>query len=162
SHFSLAHRSPPRHRIGAFPGGHPMRPFPLAARVLLILAALAFCAHASAATFTVTNTTDSGAGSLRQAILDANGGGAGPHTIAFDIPGSGVHTIAVSSALPTSSVSGGLTVDGTTQPGYAGTPLIAIACANVGVFGFTFTTGGTIRGLSIGGCGAAVNAGGGG
>ena len=46
----------------------------------------------AAATFTVTNTNDSGAGSLRQAILDANSG-AGPHTIQFAIPGAGVHTI---------------------------------------------------------------------
>ena len=50
----------------------------------------------AAATFTVTNTNDSGAGSLRQAITDANGSG-GPHTIAFDILGSGVQTIAVAS-----------------------------------------------------------------
>ena len=45
-----------------------------------------------AATFTVTNTNDSGAGSLRQAILDANAN-PGLDTIAFNIPGSGVHTI---------------------------------------------------------------------
>src|SRR5207248_8763451 len=49
--------------------------------------------------FTVTNTNDSGTGSLRQAILDANSGGGG--TIAFNIPGTGVHTISPLSALPT-------------------------------------------------------------
>ena len=43
---------------------------------------------ATAATYTVTTTADSGAGSLRQAILDANAN-AGADTIAFDIPGSG-------------------------------------------------------------------------
>ncbi len=48
----------------------------------------------AAATFTVTNTNDSGAGSLRQAILDANAN-PGDDTIAFNIPGSGVQTIAV-------------------------------------------------------------------
>src|SRR5262249_53058929 len=39
-------------------------------------------------TFTVTNTLDSGAGSLRQAILDANDSSnvGGPDTIAFNIP----------------------------------------------------------------------------
>ena len=50
---------------------------------LLFLAAAA----APAATFTVINTNDTGAGSLRQAIADANGS-AGPHTINFNIPGA--------------------------------------------------------------------------
>ena len=43
--------------------------------------------QASADTFVVTNTNDSGPGSLRQAILDANAG-RGSDVIAFDIPGS--------------------------------------------------------------------------
>jgi len=57
---------------------------------LLLLAA----GPLGAATFTVTTTADSGAGSLRQAITDANSS-AGPHTIQFAIPGSGVHTISL-------------------------------------------------------------------
>ena len=69
---------------------------------------------ASAATFTVTNTNDSGAGSLRQAITDANAA-AGADTIAFDIPGSGVHTIVPASALPT--ITEAVTIDGYTQTG---------------------------------------------
>jgi len=68
----------------------------------------------SAATFTVTNTSDSGAGSLRQAILDANGAG-GADTIAFAIPGAGVHMIVLGSALP--FVTDAVTIDGYTQPG---------------------------------------------
>ena len=112
----------------------------------------------TATTYTVTNTGDSGAGSLRQAITDANLG-PGPHTIAFDILGSGVQTIAVASNLPVATSSGGLTVDGTTQPGYAGTPLIALVCANTNVFAFNFTEAGTVLGLSIGGCGSGVFAG---
>ena len=68
----------------------------------------------AAATFTVTNTNDSGAGSLRQAILDANGN-AGLDTIAFNIPGSGVHTIAPASDLP--QISDPVVIDGYTQPG---------------------------------------------
>jgi len=55
------------------------------------------------ATFTVINTNDSGAGSLRQAILDANGN-AGPDTIEFAITGAGVQTISPLSALPTMAV----------------------------------------------------------
>ena len=46
---------------------------------------------AHAATFTVTNTNDSGAGSLRQAVLDANTA-AGPDTITFSVTGTIVLT----------------------------------------------------------------------
>lgn len=69
-----------------------------------------------AATFTVTNTSDAGAGSLRQAILDANAAG-GADTIAFNIAGAGVHTIVLATALPT--VTDIVTIDGYTQPGSA-------------------------------------------
>jgi len=51
---------------------------------------LAFAASLSATTYTVTTTADTGVGSLRQAITDANNA-AGPHTIAFNITGSGTH-----------------------------------------------------------------------
>src|SRR5262249_39946330 len=47
--------------------------------------ALAGVQSAHTATFTVTNTNDSGVGSLRQAILDSNAT-SGPDTIAFNIP----------------------------------------------------------------------------
>jgi hypothetical protein len=69
---------------------------------------------ATGSTLTVTNTNDSGAGSLRQAILDANAAG-GADTIAFNIVGSGVQTIAPASALP--KITDGVTIDGYTQPG---------------------------------------------
>ena len=67
-------------------------------RTVFLAMALA-AASLPAATFTVTNTNDSGPGSLRQAILDANAN-SGPDTIAFNITGSGVHTISPASALP--------------------------------------------------------------
>lgn len=51
----------------------------MAAFIFLLLSAVA----ASAATFTVTNTNDSGPGSLRQAIIDANAA-AGADVIVFD------------------------------------------------------------------------------
>ena len=73
------------------------------------------------ATFPVTVNSDSGAGSLRQAISDANST-PGANLITFNIPGSGVHTISTFSALPT--LTNSITIDGTTQPGYAGAPLI--------------------------------------
>jgi hypothetical protein len=68
----------------------------------------------AAATFTVTNTNDSGAGSLRQAILDANAA-AGADTITFAISGSGVRTIIPASPLP--AITGPVLIDGYTQPG---------------------------------------------
>jgi hypothetical protein len=78
---------------------------------LLLLAA---SAALPASTFTVTNTNDSGAGSLRQAILDANANG-GPDTIEFNIPGSGVHTISPATVLP--PITDIAVLDGYTQPG---------------------------------------------
>jgi hypothetical protein len=70
--------------------------------------------HLSGATYTVTTTADSGPGSLRQAILDANAN-PGTDAIAFDIPGTGVQTIAPLTALP--DISEAVTIDGYTQPG---------------------------------------------
>ncbi|MHB8894823.1 MAG: beta strand repeat-containing protein [Candidatus Geothermincolia bacterium] len=67
----------------------------LCAATLLLLAA----GPARAATFTVTNTNDSGPGSLRQAILDANLS-AGADDIIFNIAGAGPHTIALLTPLP--------------------------------------------------------------
>ncbi|MEM9594374.1 MAG: hypothetical protein AAGD06_08925, partial [Acidobacteriota bacterium] len=64
--------------------------------------------------FGVTNTDDSGAGSLRQAILDANAQ-SGTTRITFDIAGSGPHVISPLTALP--AVTGPTTIDGASQPG---------------------------------------------
>jgi len=85
-----------------------MRRFPLVFLYLFAASSLA------AATFTVTNTDDSGAGSLRKAIDDANAN-PGPDTIAFNISGGGVQTITPATALP--QISDGVTIDGYTQPG---------------------------------------------
>ncbi len=50
----------------------------------------------------MTNTNDSGPGSLRQAMLDANNATtAPPDTILFEIPGTGPFTIAPLTPLPT-------------------------------------------------------------
>src|SRR4029078_8256884 len=74
----------------------------------------------------VTNTLDSGPGSLRQAMLDANAtpNVSGPDLIRFDIPGAGTHTIHLLSALP--QISDPVIIDGTTQTGYAGAPLVEL------------------------------------
>jgi hypothetical protein len=71
--------------------------------------------NAWAAVFTVTNTNETGPGSLAQAITDANNS-PGADTIAFNIPGPGVHAITVTGdGLP--SVYDDVTIDGYTQPG---------------------------------------------
>ncbi|MBA4372326.1 MAG: hypothetical protein C0402_05640 [Thermodesulfovibrio sp.] len=106
--------------------------------------------HVSAATYTVTHTGDSGVGSLRQAIIQANGS-AGTDTIAFAV-GNGHQTIQPASALPT--ITDPVTIDGTTQPGFAGTPIIELDGTNVvgtGVYdGLNITAGNTtVRGLVI-------------
>jgi VCBS repeat-containing protein len=87
--------------------------FALVVIVALFLALMASPAHAAG--FTVTNTNDSGPGSLRQAIESANDkvNFPGHDTILFDIPGNGPHTIAPSSPLPT--ITDPVTIDGYTQ-----------------------------------------------
>src|SRR5260221_12479245 len=85
----------------------------LAACGLFFLTILA-APSARASTLTVVNNFDSGAGSLRQAILDANTN-PGPDTIVFTIPGAGLHTIAPASNLP--PITGAVVIDGYSPPG---------------------------------------------
>jgi hypothetical protein len=99
--------------------------------------------------FPVMNTNDSGPGSLRQAIMDSNGT-AGPNLIDFNIPGAGVHTISPLSALPT--IDTPVTIDGASQPGYSGVPLIELNGASAGPFanGLRIVAGNsTVAGLVI-------------
>ena len=71
-------------------------------------------------TYSVVNLHDSGSGSLRQAILDANNN-AGADTIDFQTSG----TIALTSgALPT--IIDTVDIDGTTAPGYLEPPVVEI------------------------------------
>src|SRR4026208_2309921 len=65
---------------------------------------------AHAAGFTVTNLNDSGSGSVRQAILDANASPA-TDTITFSVSG----TITLASSLPLINDRSGLTIDGNGQ-----------------------------------------------
>jgi hypothetical protein len=100
-------------------------------------------------TFTVTTGANDGTGSLRQAILDSNAT-PGADTIAFDIGGGGVQTIQPTAALP--DVTDAAVIDGTTQPGFEGSPLIVLngSQAGSGVSGLTISAGtSTIRGLVI-------------
>jgi hypothetical protein len=128
--------------------------------VILFLAA----ATSPATTFTVTNTDDSGPGSLRQAILDANAN-AGSDTIAFDIPGSGVHRITPATALP--QISEAVVIDGYTQPGSGvntdpdatnAVLLIELDGTAAGGVGLNIATNGgsTVQGLVINGWSSAA------
>jgi len=90
---------------------------------VLVFLATVLRFHAEAAEFIVTNTGDSGAGSLRQAILDANAT-PGKDLISFNIAGANPQTITPVSALP--AITDPVFIDGTTQPGYAGTPVVGL------------------------------------
>ncbi|MCA9059711.1 MAG: DUF4347 domain-containing protein, partial [Planctomycetaceae bacterium] len=118
------------------------------------------------ATFTVTNTNDSGAGSLRQAITDANALG-GTDTITFNIstadtgyvdptPGSPLSgdeywSIALASALP--AITEAAFLDGWTQQSWLQQPVIELNGASAGSgHGLYFDTGSggsTLRGFAI-------------
>lgn len=80
----------------------------------LLAASLLLARPAHADTFTVTSTSDAGAGSLRQVILDANAN-RGADVIKFNIPGGGVKTITPATRLP--DITGPVRIDGYTQPG---------------------------------------------
>lgn len=82
-------------------------------RHLIVPLFCAFAPFANAATFVVTTSTDAGDGSLRAAIALADSV-PGVDTIAFAIPGTGPHRIALQSPL---EIRGGLLIDGYTQPG---------------------------------------------
>ena len=106
---------------------------------------------ARAATFLVTNTSNTGAGSLRQAILDANLTPAADE-ITFNISGGGPRTIAVPAALPPNTQP--VTINGWSQagPGYTGPTLIELAGPGNAAFlsGLVITAGNSaVRGLVI-------------
>ena len=112
--------------------------------------------------YTVINTNDSGAGSLRQAMTEANSGYMGNHTITFNIPQTdpgydaqtGTFTIALQSELPYLLVVGNITIDATTQANtnpygpeivLDGGTLNLMSCFRVA------SAGNTIKGFAIGG-----------
>ena len=75
------------------------------------IAAVVLASPAWAATYTVTNNADSGAGSLRQAIIDANATTGVEDTINFSLGSSATITL-TSAQLPTITDGAGLTIDG--------------------------------------------------
>lgn len=132
----------------------------------LLLAGWLSAPPAWADTYTVTTTADSGSGSLRWAIEQANAN-PGPDTIAFNVsttdPGydaaTGMWTIRPASELPTLT-DDGTTIDGTTQAAFIGGdpnpygPEVEINGSLAGgvVAGLTLASAGnTVRGLVING-----------
>lgn len=107
-------------------------------------------------TLTVVNNNDSGTGSLRQAILDANAGNCTlPCTITFNVLPAGPWTIQPLTDLPILKI-GNVAIDATTQPGYAGKPLILLdgsaQTGGVGGEGIEIDSTGSnaVKGLAIG------------
>lgn len=109
----------------------------------------------AAQTFTVNkaddhddSACDSGDCTLREAINAANAN-AGADTIAFNIPPAGTHTIMPVSPLPI--ITDPVTIDGSTQPGFAGSPIIEIKGNGIATgAGLHITAGNSIaRGLVI-------------
>jgi CSLREA domain-containing protein len=100
-------------------------------------------------------TCDDGTGwcTLRAAMEEANSLAnlpAGPDGIAFNIAGTGPHTIQPTTPLPT--IFDAIVIDGTTQPSYAGTPLMELdgTAAGAGTNGLWLAAGNsTVRGLAI-------------
>ncbi|MFL6248501.1 MAG: beta strand repeat-containing protein [Thermoanaerobaculia bacterium] len=98
----------------------------------------------------VTNTSDSGPDSLRQALLDAqNAVCTSPCTISFNLPGPSF-TITPITDLP--PVASNVFVDGSTQPGFAWMPIVQIDASLLNTSPGTFVLSGnsaTIRGLAL-------------
>lgn len=118
-----------------------------------------FTVAAQASIFTVSNTNDSGFGSLRKAIDDANSN-PGADVIHFSIGGGGVHTIVPLTSLP--PLNDTVDLDGYSQPGTKANTLAlgddavllieingAAISANTPVILFVNAPNCTIRGLVI-------------
>src|SRR5436853_7561884 len=102
---------------------------------LLSVPALAQAVEMNFAVNSTADTTDnvcSGPGNevgtgdctLREAIENANLN-PGPDTISFDLTGSAPFTITLTSELP--PITDTVTIDGTTQSGYSGSPIVAVS-----------------------------------
>ncbi|WP_439630005.1 hypothetical protein [Gemmata sp.] len=103
------------------------------------------------ATFTVTSVDNVGEGTLRNAIIRANAT-PGADTITFAI-GTGLQQIRVMTT-PLPAITDRVNINGRSQPGYAGLPLVLVngAGAGVGATGLTIERGGSgsvITGLGV-------------
>jgi uncharacterized repeat protein (TIGR01451 family) len=118
----------------------------------IFLSSLLFVPKTLATSFVVTTNTDSGAGSLRDAMDQAEAN-PGLDAISFNLP-SGQTLIQPLSPLP--ALTEAIIIDATTQPGYVDSPIIeisGISAGNSDVNGINLynihSTASIIKGLSI-------------
>ncbi len=148
-------REAPHPRLAAYDGGTCDAGPPGDGAVTLVLAAPGRPAGPSGGdpTYVVNNTADSGPGSLRWALSEAASDGL-PSRITFDLPETdpgynGTHwVIHLSSPL---TVSGEATdLDGTTQAGYSGSPVVVIDGSSLSWDAVTVAgDNGTISGIAV-------------
>jgi len=108
----------------------------------LILPFALLASQAVAATYSVTNLSDSGTGSLRAAMLSANTNKGS--TVTFGVSG----TINLSTPLP--AITSQVTIDGTTAPGFSGTPVVSVNFNSIpGITVAAGAEGSNIKSLSL-------------
>ena len=130
-----------------------------------VLLTFGFFSNASAATYVVDRADDAAGAnactaaandcSLRGAMNNANSNGAGTDTINFNIAGSGVKTVTLASTLP--EINSSLTINGATQAGYFGKPMIEVNGNNVNSYGFNIDTPMLVADISVTIIGLAIN-----
>jgi hypothetical protein len=123
-------------------------PLARATALLMLLMSMLLASFTQAATFTVTNTNNTGAGSLRQAITDSNADNTAtvalPHNIQFAIAGAGVKTIAPTSQFP--GITRPVVIDGYSQAGSSANTL-AVGDNSVHLIELDGTNANPINGL---------------
>ena len=142
-------------------------------RPLVLILAFSAAMSSSAAIITVTGTTNNGgpdgvctileaiqAANANAAVNECAAGSPGLDTIAFDVGGGGPQTIAVDSSSLV-DITEPVFIDGATQPGFAGSPLITIVATGVNIPWCIVITesaaGSTVRALAIGGFQIGIN-----
>ncbi|MDF2457146.1 MAG: hypothetical protein K0R51_3139 [Cytophagaceae bacterium] len=118
-----------------------------------------------ATTFTVTqlagnapwDSPTSNNGSFAGALLAVNAAGAGPHTIAFNLPAP--YTIDIGGMTTTLAANSNITIDGLTQPGSVCNTAIRVGLdAGYATFSFANQTNMVLRGIRFN-CGLVINGG---
>ena len=115
---------------------------------IVVLALLAGAASAQAATFNVTSVDDTGAGTLRQAITDANADSTADE-IHFDVSALGGF---ISPESPLPAITQPVTIDGTTDPDYFDSPVVFLDGSLAGALANGLVISGgptTVKGLDI-------------
>ncbi len=111
-------------------------------------AALAFASSANAATLTVINTNDHGAGSLRSALLAAEQQPSAD-VVKFEIPGKNLHTIKLDRDLPT--LTRPVTIKGYSQDGAS-----QATASDPAVLKVAIDASNAMRGIDVGGDGIEI------